>query len=548
MLAVQFSDVNLGQVLLAVGLGLSFVIYIAWTQRPQSWRISTFFLGGRIVGAPLSAQMYWGSSFSFANGLIYFGALGYLYGLSVIWFQVPWVLGVWFLAWRCPQIIEITERHTLHGFLGSRFGSAAKLIASAVTITGFMGIFAYEVAISTETIAGVLGISTGVPILVFLVGIYVAAHADVGGFAGTARTDRIQNMFGMISVVVILYFLIAFPTSAVNRANIDLYKMGESFLNVGSVPGLVWLGILCFAFFLNIVDMSHWQTIAANTLVSRKDITALRWAIFRSGIWMIFLPGAAGAFIGYVWREVQGATDANVFPASLAGTPGASGGLAGLIAGFIVLGLLAAGFSCAAGYLLSSIQTLSWDIRHSRQIFNGEGRELSNAQQHRIVAEARIWLYGIAVTSLAIFLSLRAALGDDKILPFQFLLSGILVSLAPATLYALWLQHKKCIASPAAAKLVVLGIVVGYLFGIGVYARPLLLSSGSVNDVFQWSPILSFAFSLVVTLCAIALDRRDEEHRPINQALAPPVEGELGMSPVAEGSAAESQGANHEAT
>ena len=229
MLPVEFANISLTQVLVAVSLGLTFVIYVAWTQRPQSWRISTFFLGSRIVGAPLSAQAYWGSSFSFANGLIYFAALGYYYGLSVIWFQVPWVLGVWFLAWRCPQLLSITERFTLHGFLGSRFGPAARVIASLVTITGFMGIFAYEIAISTETIAGVLGIKTGVTVLVFLVGIYVAAHADVGGFAGTARTDRVQNMFGMVSVVLVLYFVIAFPSAAVNKANLDTTKLWDRF-------------------------------------------------------------------------------------------------------------------------------------------------------------------------------------------------------------------------------------------------------------------------------------------------------------------------------
>ena len=287
-----------------------------------------------------------------------------------------------------------------------------------------------------------------------------------------------------------------------------------SFLNLSSVPWYVWVGVVCFAPFLNIVDMSHWQTIAANTQLPKRELEALRWAIFRSGWWMIFLPAAAGAFIGYAWRGVEGTTDANIFAVTLAGMPGASGDLAGLVAGFIVLGLLAAGFSCAAGYLLSSIQTLSWDLRHNSLIFNDQDRELREltiSQQHRIVAESRVWLYAISFASLAIFLSLRAGLGDEKILPFQFLLAGVLVSLAPATLYALWLQRKQRIASPAAAKFIVMGIVVGYLFGIGVYVRPLFLANGSVADVFQWSPIFSFGFSLVITLGAIALDRQDME-------------------------------------
>lgn len=518
MLALEFSHVNLAHVLLVICAGLTFVIYIAWTQRPQSWRINTFFLGGRNIGAPLSAQVYWGSSFSFANGLIYFAALGYLYGLSVIWFQIPWIAGVWFLAWRCPQLIDITETFTLHGFLGSRFGAPARIIASIVTITGFMGIFAYEIAISTETIAGVLGVKSGVSVLVLLVGAYVAAHADVGGFAGTARTDRAQNMFGLISVIIILYFLIAFPTSAVNKANLDPSKISQSFFNVTSVPWYVWLGVLCFAPFMNIVDMSHWQTIAGNTNASQRDVSALRWAIFRSGLWMIAFPAGAGAFVGYVWRGVDGTTEANVFAASLAGVTGASGDLAGLVAGFIVLGLLAVGFSCAAGYLLSSIQALSWDLRHSILIDRLAEIEITNSEQHRIVAESRIWLYALALTSLTIFLVLRSAVGDAKILPFQFMLAGIAVSLFPATAYALWLHQRRRIASPAAANLMVAGIVLGYLSGILVYIKPLILG-GDVNDVFQWSPILSLGCSALVTFIAIAVDLLASEDATTNPAL-----------------------------
>jgi len=147
--ALAFQNVNIFHVGLTVAVGFAFVIYVAWRQRETSWKISTFFLGGRNIGGPLSAQTYWGSSFSFANGIIYFAVLAYFYGLNVIWFQVPWVIGIWILAWRLPQLIKITDRYTLHGFLGSLFGPPARKMASVVTITGFMGFFAYEIAIST---------------------------------------------------------------------------------------------------------------------------------------------------------------------------------------------------------------------------------------------------------------------------------------------------------------------------------------------------------------------------------------------------------------
>jgi Na+/proline symporter len=505
--ALAFQNVNIFQVGLTVAVGFAFVIYVAWRQREASWKINTFFLGGRNIGAPLSAQTYWGSSFSFANGIIYFAVLAYFYGLSVIWFQVLWVIGIWVLAWRLPQLLEITDRYTLHGFLGSLFGPSARKMASLVTITGFMGFFAYEVAISTEVVSEVLGIKSGVALLSLLVGVYVAAHADVGGYAGTARTDRVQNLLGMIVVILVIYYLIAFPNNFVNRTNLTPSKIVESFFDLSSVPWPIWLGVLSFAPFVNVVDMSHWQTIAANTKGTSTDIRNLKWGIIKSGWWMIIFPAATGAFIGYLWRGVTGIADANILPASIGGLPGQSGELSGFVGGFVILGLLALGFSSAAGYLVASVQTASWDLRHYELIFRDKDQALSEYEERSIVFEARLILYVFAIASLILFLVARHVVGDQKILPLQFVLVGIVVSLFPATTYGLWLNLYGKQANASTSRLMVASIAGGYISGIAIYFKPVILG-GDLNDVFQWSPVAALAVSGIIAAIVVVRDLR----------------------------------------
>ena len=505
MPTLTLSGADLSQVGVTLILGLTYIYLVAWRKRKASWRLDTFFLGGRNIGAPLTAQTYWSSSFSFAGGILYFAALGNKFGLSVIWFQIPWVIGIWFLAWRLPQLIKITENYTIHGFIGSYFGPTARLLASLVTLTGFMGMFAYEVAISTETVAPMLGVSSGLPVLAVMIGIYVAAHADVGGYSGTAETDRVQNYFGLVALLIVIYYVLAVVDNSVVRNNLTLDRMTESFLNVADVPWPFWIGVVCFAPFFNIVDMSHWQAIAANS-GDKLDIQELQRAIRRSSIWMLVFPAAGGAFLGYAWKGVSNVTGDNWFAVTLAGLPGHSGELSGFLVGFIVLGVAAMGFSSAAGFLLSSVQTYSWDIRHHKQIFARGARSLSEPEERRIVSQSRATLYIATLSSVVLLLALRHWVGDDAILPLQFVLVGIVVSLFPATAYALWLNGRmKPRPSAGASRLIVLSIPAGYLAGASTYFKPLVFG-GDLSEVYQWAPVASLALSSVLVVIACVHD------------------------------------------
>lgn len=97
-----------------------FGVYFHIAQKRRSSRVDQFFQAGRNIGIPLFMQTTWGSSFAFGNSIFYALWLGYTMGLSALWLQALWGLGMTAYAWLLPRLIPHTENHTLHGFLGFR--------------------------------------------------------------------------------------------------------------------------------------------------------------------------------------------------------------------------------------------------------------------------------------------------------------------------------------------------------------------------------------------------------------------------------------------
>jgi len=481
--------------------GLIALLVVAWRARSKSWRISTFFLAGRNIGAPLTEHVYWGTSFSLANGLYYFSFLGYYYGLSAIWFQLPWAASVWFLAWQLPQIIKETGRFTIHGFLGDLYGQRIRTLASIVTLTGFLGFFAFEINISLEILGRVVGIEGIVIPLTFIFAIYSAAYCDIGGFAGTARTDYYQNILGVVAVSFIMYCLFRVPHSQIPVENLTLTRMSMSLFDFGTFPTITIFAILCYASTYNIVDMSNWQAIAANSAAKPEQIRSLRIAMVKSTFWMILLPATVGTLFGYVWREVEIGEYERISMLVQQVFPDASY-IGGLILGTVILGLAATAMSTTDSYLIASCQTMSWDIRDKQTINQSvNADDIDEEKQYSIIRSSRRRLYWMAIISVSVFLLLRYLLGDQTAFVAQFVLAGLVVSLAPSTLLGLYFRHINYKPIGLVKKLCGASVVFGYFGGMAVFVYFLSLASKEF-DVYAWAPLVTFVSSF--SLCAAA--------------------------------------------
>nr|VFK65270.1 MAG: Na+/proline symporter [Candidatus Kentron sp. UNK]VFK71399.1 MAG: Na+/proline symporter [Candidatus Kentron sp. UNK] len=495
------------EALQAIGLvffaGLIIFIVVAWRARPESWKISTFFLAGRNIGAPTTKHVYWGTSFSLVNGLFYFSVLGYHYGLAAIWFQIPWIAGIGILAWHLPQVMKETNRFTIHGFLGDLYGEKIRTLASWVTLTGFLGFFAFEINVSLEILGGLVGFSELVIPLTILFAVYSAAYCDIGGFAGTAKTDKFQNYSGVIAVLLVGSFILVSPHPQLPIDNLGVPRLAESLIDFSSIPWVTIFGVGCFALFYNFVDMSNWQTIAASSEVGEKEIRKLRWSMGFSALLMLAFPATIGTFLGYVWQGVEVGDYERLFLLIEQVFPNASY-IGGLLLGLVVLGLAAIAMSTSDSYLMVSAQTVSWDIEDKKLLEQYERSDnIPEEEQYEVVRKSRTRLYIMAVISVVLFLVLRHFLGDEMVIPFQFVLAGLVVSLAPATLFGLYCRKKDYSPTGWVKKLPGFSIIAGYLGGTGVFLWFLFLSMPKEFDIYAWAPIASLSLSSIVCLLAL---------------------------------------------
>jgi len=475
-------------------------IFKAWKSRKHSFGISGFFLGGRNIGAALTEHTTWGTNFALANGIFYFAVLAFYVGPSIFWIQIPWSISIFILASLLPLIIKATYLHTIHGFIGQMFGIKARVTASFVTLFGYLGAFAFEVYVSTEIILHYLGIPAfTVPVALFLT-LLCAMYCDIGGFKTVASIDKLQNRLGLVAIVI-LFVLLLYANNVlfdVSRLNINLFS--KELLNFSDISLWQLVGIMCFAPFANLVDMSNWQTISANSNIPPEKHKFIRRSIRRAAVWTLFLPGLVGCFFGYLSHGIKGITEDDVLPIVLQSSLTQYNLIGGVIIGFVIIGLLATALSTADSYLLAAVQTYSWDLKNFKELEKYQNRTTIPVEREiYIVSSARRSLYMFAILSVLIF-TLLVQLNRGKVLEFQFVIFGCMIALLPSVCNGLYLFKKGKIGTDVFKTWMTWSILLGFSAGLLVFIISLM--STNIN-VYAFSPISTLGISSLTWLAAI---------------------------------------------
>jgi Na+/proline symporter len=497
-------------VLIAI-FGILTLIIIAYQQREKSRTLDGFFLGGRNIGANLSGQISWGSSFSLANGLAYFAYLGYFHGLSAIWFQVPWCMSIWFMAWHLPRYLKATDRFTVHSFLGSYFGDPVRKLAAVVTIFGFLGFLAYELNISSEIVLSSVGAmhspnaQTSIILMSIIGALLVAIFCDLSGYRGVATTDRFENIFGAIAclIFVILIYLYA-PLDAIRLSPDNIIS---SLMDFSSWSGPTIAGILCFASTQNLVDMSRWQTLSANGAATTEQRQKLSRKLKWSAAWTLLLPGIVGTVFGYLAKGSNIAGNeaiAFLFNRTQAVFPGHGGGI---LFGLIIFGLFCTAFSTAKNYLIAVCQALRWDILDFSAVERLRDSTLDHLEDTIVVRKARRDLYYLVFAGISAFMAIRYFMHDDNtVFATQFLIAGAVTSLVPTTMYALFFKlDLPGRPDPFEQWTGFISIASGYVGGLVVFGWWLWINQEL--NTYAWGPIVSLGLSLL-TLLVMVMGRR----------------------------------------
>lgn len=189
------------------------LLYIGFKCRRSASSVSGFVLGGRSVGAWLTAFAYGTSYFSAVVFVGYAGQFGWKYGIAATWAGIGNALIGSLLAWtvlgrRTRLLTQHLDSSTMPEFFGKRFDSRAlKLVASAI-------IFVFLVPYTASLYNGLsrlfgMAFSIDYSLCIVLMSVLTAIYVIAGGYLATAINDFIQGIIMLVGLVAVIAAVIA---------------------------------------------------------------------------------------------------------------------------------------------------------------------------------------------------------------------------------------------------------------------------------------------------------------------------------------------------
>lgn len=184
------------------------LLWIGFKCRKGAGSVNGFVLGGRSVGAWLTAFAYGTSYFSAVVFVGYAGQFGWRYGISATWAGIGNAVIGSLLAWvvlgrRTRLLSQHLDSATMPEFFGKRFDSKAlKLVASAI-------IFVFLVPYTASLYNGLsrlfaMAFSMDYSVCIVFMSVLTAIYVIAGGYLATAVNDFIQGiimLFGLVAII-----------------------------------------------------------------------------------------------------------------------------------------------------------------------------------------------------------------------------------------------------------------------------------------------------------------------------------------------------------
>jgi solute:Na+ symporter, SSS family len=209
-------------------------------SRKMIKNVGDFVLGGRNIGAWLTAFTYGTTYFSAVIFIGYAGKFGWKFGLAAALIGIGNAILGTTIAWkvlgkRTRRMTHHYDSQTMPDFFEKRYGSKTlKITASCI-----MFVFLIPYSASVYTGLGYLFESTfGIPYLYGMIGMAVitAAYLILGGYIATALSDFIQGIIMLAGIALIIFFVLKNPQVGGLFGGIDkLRAAGEAAAANGGV-------------------------------------------------------------------------------------------------------------------------------------------------------------------------------------------------------------------------------------------------------------------------------------------------------------------------
>ena len=360
----------------ALAIFAAVMVVIGIYSAKKARTIDGFLLGGRNIGAWVSAFAYGTSYFSAVIFVGYAGQHGWNIGLGSIWIGIGNAVLGCLLAWMLLAKRTRTMTHTMGvktmpEFFEARYGSVAFKVVAAIIIFVFLVPYSAAVYKGLGSMFTTIFPTVSVNIWMLIIAVLTAIYLVLGGYVATAYTDFVQGIIMIVGVVAMVIAVSVNPKVGGFAALMD---------NLRAIPdngdGITGAQIT------NLFGGSHWKFLCTNILLTSfgtwglpqmvskyyaiKDTKSIKKATIVSTVFALII-GCGAYFIGSLSRLVLGNTlpeagvDA-VIPNTLLMALGDANIVTTIILALILILLLSASMSTLSSVVLTSASAISVDL------------------------------------------------------------------------------------------------------------------------------------------------------------------------------------------
>lgn len=344
----------------------------------KSKTLDGFLIGGRNIGAWMTAFAYGTTYFSAVVFVGYAGQHGWNIGLGSIWIGIGNAVLGCLLSWllfanRTRKMTKKLDAKTMPDYFEKRYASKGMKILAAIIIFVFLVPYSAAVYKGLGSLFSAVfpGVETWVWMLI--IACLTAIYLVVGGYVATAYTDLVQGIVMIVGVVCLVCAVIGhdavgglsgFIGNLSNYQAANSAELSEKGINLTSIFGGSSFKFLCFNIMLT--SFGTWglpQMIGKFYAI--KDTAAIKRGTIISTIFCIVI-GCGAYLIGSTSRLIlggvlpEGGVD-SVIPAVLMEVLG--GGTFGIILlAVIMILLLSASMSTLEAVVLTSASSVAVDL------------------------------------------------------------------------------------------------------------------------------------------------------------------------------------------